>query len=113
MDMMRILLEIARRVLESVIQQVSQQVKLVETDVKNLLENLLGQIIKGAWEGDAADAYVDSVRRNLIPQVGEVITAIAAINTNVTRAKEIVETADKTVAGKVHELSDKYKQIYH
>jgi hypothetical protein len=68
------------------------------TDISERIRSFV-PVVQGAWIGGDADAFAQDVLTVLIPDIANLIAAIAGMNTNLGSAAGIVDAADQKAAG--------------
>src|SRR5215216_1157506 len=91
----KLLMKIAKAVLQQVLQGLQQQLKVVEDQAMNPMRQAVEQVTGGVWRGVGADAFVDEVSSISLPGAGVVREQINDFHNNLMRAQEIMEEADK------------------
>ncbi|MCU0497382.1 MAG: WXG100 family type VII secretion target [Anaerolineae bacterium] len=90
----RILLKIARMVLQQVLNQITQQLNIVEDQVKARLEGFVKEVVGGVWKGDGANRFVDEISSEAIPMLGNLAESIVNIGSSIRSAEQIMDQAD-------------------
>ena len=73
MSLLRVLLSIARAVVEQVAASILQQQNVVNEQVKSVINNHVQQVMNGVWIGKGADAFVNSIQQEALPVVEQVL----------------------------------------
>jgi hypothetical protein len=108
---MRILLKIARAVVAQVQNQLTQQLNIVQSQVQAQFRRYIQTVLSGVWTGRGADAFVASVEKEGMQIVENILTGVTGMNTNITRAVEIVDQADRTARSAVENLRSTFDAI--
>lgn len=107
--MKKLLMRLARAILEQVLQGLSQQFNIVQEAAMAPIKAIIGEVVGGAWIGKGADAFVGELNSIAIPGVTRIGDAITAKIGNLNKARDIVDQADATCRGIVNGLRDKMK----
>ena len=75
-------------------------------------ERVVNPIQGGAWIGQGARAFIQEVMTRVIPQIMELIAAIAGFGGNIGKALNIMNQADKMVGGIARQLGDVFDSIF-
>jgi uncharacterized protein YukE len=108
----RILIRIARAVVENVISQLGQQFNIVEQMAMAPMKAIVGQVVGGAWIGRGADAFVEEVNGLMMPSAQNICQHINVFSGNLNRALDIMTQADNQVRGLVGGLADVFGGIF-
>jgi hypothetical protein len=106
------LIRLARRILQSVLSQLTQQLNIVRDQALSPMRTMVQQVVGGIWIGDGANAFVEEVSSLMVPGVGQVMDHITFLSTNLQRASDIIDAADKRVQGMANSLGDTFGSIY-
>ena len=96
---------------------VSQVLKTVMDQV-NFTDEILSEIktfgpgIGSAWQGDDAEAFVGEIGSRLIPQVMAAIASIGGMHASISRAVEIVLSADQKARSHVSDIEGIFDKIF-
>lgn len=107
----RMLIRIARAVVQNVMSQVTQQVNIVENEVKATLRSYVQEVVGGVWTGKGADAFVATLQEEAVPMSDTLMDEITQINTNITTALDIMDQAEAAVQNMVNSLEDTFSAI--
>jgi len=66
----------------------------------------------GAWTGAGAKAFINEIVSKLLPQIAELIAAIAGFGGGIGKALGMVMQADKMVSGIVGQVGDVFESIF-
>jgi len=90
----------------------NQVVKSANTisDARDRLRSYV-QIIKGSWIGGDEEAFEQEVQTVLIPMVVDYINALMGINTNTSKAADIMDRADSQAKSIVGQVRDAFQNI--
>lgn len=80
--------------------------------VVNTIRTGMNPIQGGAWIGQGARAFIQEVMTRVIPQIMELIAAIAGFGGNIGKALNIMNQADKMVGGIARQLGDVFDSIF-
>jgi len=108
---MRVLLQIARAVVAQVQSQLTQQLNIVQNQVEAQFKNYIQTVMGGVWTGRGADAFVESVNKEGMQIVENILTGVTGMNGNITRAVEIMDQADRTCRSAVENLTSTFDAI--
>jgi len=107
---MKMLLRMARAVVESVLQMISQQLNVINMLLDMIKGSFLTQIAMG-WRGDDAVAFQQEVTTKLIPQFIAMITGVSTMSSNIQKAADIITQADQKARSMVNNLTQLFEQI--
>ena len=107
----RMLIRLARAILNSVITQLNQQFDVVEDQALAPLRSMVQSVVGGMWKGAGANAFVDEVSSLMIPGIGVVGQNITTVNKNIQRAIDVIDQADAQVTAQVKNLEDVFGRI--
>jgi WXG100 family type VII secretion target len=96
---------------EEQVQQFSRQGQRAE-QVVNTIRTNLQPIQNGAWTGQGGRAFIQEVVTRVVPQIMELIAAIAGFGGGIGKALNIMTNADKMVKGIVGQVSDVFSSIF-
>lgn len=102
-------LQFVRADVSNVMAGVGQQQQIVS----QLLDTIKGYAgkIQNAWTGDDSNACQRAIIDRLVPNVIELIAAIAGVNLNLTKATQIVDQADAAVKKIAEGVGDLFNAI--
>jgi uncharacterized protein YukE len=106
------LIRVARAILQTVLSKLTQQVNEVAEQALSPMQAMIRQVVGGVWTGEGADRFVEEVSSMMIPGVGQVMDHINLMNTNLQRASDIIEEADRRVQGMVNSLGDIFDAVF-
>jgi hypothetical protein len=107
--MKKLLMRLARAILDQVLQGLSQQFNIVQEAAMAPIKAIIGQVTGGLWVGKGADAFVNELSSIAVPGVTRIGDAITAKITKLGKSRDIVDQADATCRGIVNGLRDKMK----
>ncbi|MBI9044781.1 MAG: WXG100 family type VII secretion target [Anaerolineaceae bacterium] len=110
--MIRILLKIARSVVQSIMGQVTQQVNIVQDQVANEINRMVQQTMDGIWIGKGADAFVEEMTSQVMPKLNQVVNHGNSINTNINRAMDIITQAENKATSLIGDFGDMISGIF-
>lgn len=108
----KLLIRMARAILQRVLQGLMQQFNVVEEMAMNPMRQMIEAVVGGVWVGKGADAFVEEVSSLMIPGVTQVQEHIDYCHTNLNRAQEIMDQADAQVRTRAGALGDMFAGIY-
>lgn len=111
MSLKKILIRIAKAVLEQVISQITQQLNIVQDQVQARLQSYVQQVLGGVWTGKGADAFVGTISDEAMPRISNVLEAVTGMNTGIVNARQVMEEADSRVRSMVDSLRDVFSSI--
>lgn len=109
--LMRILLRIARAVLQSVIGQITQQLNVVENQVQARLKSYVQEVLGGVWTGQGADRFVETVNSDVMNMLNGITEQVTNTRNSITQALDIMDQADQQVRSLVENLIDVFQSI--
>lgn len=107
----RVLMRIARAVLEQVIGQITQQVNVVEDQVKSRLQSYVQEVLSGVWTGNGADAFVATINDEALPRVQNIVDSVGGMHSGINNALQVMDEADQNVRSMVDGLADTFASI--
>jgi len=113
MSIMKVLIRLAMKVVQSVLSQLTQQLNVVQEQAMAPMRQMIQAVMGGIWIGDGADAFVEEVSSLMIPGVGRVADNITMIHKNVQHAADVIQQADQQVSSKVNGLADIFGSIFN
>jgi uncharacterized protein YukE len=93
----RVLIRIARAVLNNVLSQLMQQFNVIQDQALSPMRSMIQQVTDGIWIGEGANAFVEEVSNLMIPGVGQVGENISTMSKNLQFARDTIERADEEV----------------
>lgn len=96
---------------EEQVQQFQRQGQRTEQTV-NAIRTNMQPIQNGAWTGQGARSFIQEVVTRVVPQIMELIAAIAGFGGGIGKALNIMTNADKMVKGIVGQVSDTFSSIF-
>ncbi len=87
------------------------QQKNVTEQSQGIVKNF-GPQVQSAWIGGDADEFNADIVRKLMPKYAELALAFLGIQTNLTKASDQSQGADKQAAGLANGFADTCSQIY-
>lgn len=112
MALKKLLLRVARAVLNEVLGQIGQQMSVIQDTVRAPIQAMIGQVTSGIWVGRGADAFVRECSTLFIPGSDRLVEHCNTMVTSINRAADIMEQADKQARGKVDGLAGMFQSIY-
>ncbi len=107
------LIRIARGILHQQQQIIQTQViGAVEEEVISMMQQHIQTVVGGVWIGKGADAFVDAISSEAIPMGDQVVGEVTDLNTNLTRAEQMMDEADDRVYNLMNNLADTFDSIY-
>lgn len=108
--MQRLLMRLARSILQNVLQGLMQQLNVVEQMAMAPLKMMVQTVVGGAWKGQGADAFVNEVQSILVPNVDTVKEHITTTSKNLDFARTRIEQGDQSVEQLIKSrLTDAFK----
>lgn len=90
----RILMVIARAILESVIVALAKLLAKMLDEVTNPMQQIIKAVVDGAWRGQGADKFVEVVSSMIIPGVNTSCDQISRMKNNLGTARDTIDQAD-------------------
>jgi uncharacterized protein YukE len=106
-----LLLKVAKMVVQQVLQGLNQQLNVVTEQAYNPMQAALEEVTSGVWRGVGADAFVEEVSSLHMPGVGLIGDQIRSFSSNLQRAQEIMEEADKSANQQVRNIDEIFRKI--
>ena len=94
----KLLIRIAKKVLQGVLSQLMQQFNVVQDQALAPMRQMVQQVTDGIWVGEGANAFVEEVSSLFIPGVGQVCVNITHVHKGLTFALDTMEQADESVS---------------
>lgn len=110
--MFRRLLRFARSIVDNVMREVFGQVNIVDNLIQQTIRSYIQQVVGGAWQGTAADTFVQKVESVVSQQGFPMREMVFNINTCITNAIDTLDQADKKARSAVDSLNDVFKAVY-
>ena len=107
----KLLLKIARSVVQSVMQQINQQLSIIQEQVRSPLEAMIAEVTNGIWIGKSADQFVSEVTSWFIPNTGRIADSCTVMTTSIQNAVDAIDAADQQVRGLVDSLDATFRSI--
>lgn len=95
--------------LDQVMSIVNAQKQMTQT-VADTVKSYVPKIVAG-WTGDDSTAFSQHIQSHFVPDIMALIAAIAGINTNINKGKDIVNNADKQIQGLADQLGGVFDSI--
>jgi len=108
----RLLLKIARSMLQGVFGEITKQLNVIEQQAKEPLNGFVKEVMGGAWQGPDADRFVNEVSNMIGPKVNDAGIFIKKFHSGIERALQAIEGADKQATQMVGELDNVFSKIY-
>ncbi len=93
----KLLIRLARKVVEQVLGQFTQQLNIVEEQALAPMRAMVQSVTNGIWVGEGANAFVNEVSSMMIPGVGRVADSITTMGNNIRHAQDVMDQADDKV----------------
>lgn len=107
----RILMRIARAILQSVIGQITQQLNVVENQVQARLKSYVQEVLGGVWTGQGADRFVEATNNEALNMLNGIVEQVTGTRNSITQALDIMDQADQQVRSLVENLIDVFQSI--
>ena len=106
----KLLMRLARKVVEGVLSQLNQLLGMVQELAMAPMRMMIQQVTGGVWRGNGANAFVQEVSSLMIPGVGKVASTITGISNNLKFAQSVIDRADEDVSKLVKsKITDTFK----
>ncbi len=96
---------------EEQVQQFQRQGEQTDRVMQNIRTGM-NPIQGGAWTGQGAKAFINEIVSKVIPQIADLIAAIAGFGGGIGKAVGIVMQADKMVSGIVEQVGSVFESIF-
>jgi len=106
-----LLLSFARAVLGSVMDTITSQLNVVESQVLQVLEGFVKQVVGGAWQGPDADAFVSKVN-TLLPKISNSHQQTSNFLKGISQAADQIVQTDQQAESQVGDLINTFSSIY-
>ena len=93
----KLLMRLARKVVEGVLSQLNQLLNMVQELAMAPMRLMIQQVMGGVWRGNGANAFVQEVSSLMIPGVGKVASTITNLSNNLKFAQSVIDRADEEV----------------
>jgi len=102
-------LQFLRGPVEDVMSKVGSQ----QQQAQGLMDQVKGYVpkVQSAWKGGDEKEFEADVARKLVPAMTELIAAIAGINLNLSKATNVMDSADSKVKSLANGLGDMFGKI--
>lgn len=97
--------------IEEQVQQFQRQGEQTDRVMQNIRTGM-NPIQGGAWTGQGAKAFINEIVSKLLPQIAELIAAIAGFGGGIGKALGVVMQADKMVSGIVEQVGSTFESIF-
>ncbi len=108
----RILLKIARSVLNEVLGQIAQQINVLDDAVRGPIQGMVNEVVGGVWTGRGAEAFVQECSNLFIPETQGIMESCNIMAVSINRAADRMEQADKEARGLVDGLVGVFQGIF-
>ena len=106
----KLLMRLARKVVEGVLSQLNQLLNMVQELALAPMRAMVQQVTGGVWRGNGANAFVQEVSSLMIPGVGKVASTITGVTNNLKFATSVIDRADEEVSKLVKsKITDTFK----
>ncbi|MCA9874867.1 MAG: WXG100 family type VII secretion target [Ardenticatenaceae bacterium] len=112
MSLKKLILRVARSVLNEVLGQINQQMSILQDSVRAPIQAMISQVTSGIWVGKGADAFVNECTNLFIPGSDRLIEHCSTLTTSINRAADVMEQADRQARGLVDNLAGVFQNIY-
>ena len=112
MSIKKLLLRVARSVLNEVLGQVNAQMSILQDAVRAPIQAMIGQVTSGMWIGRGAEAFVAECTNLFIPGSDRLIEHCTTMTVSINRAADTMEQADRQARGLVEGLAGIFQNIY-
>ena len=111
-DIIEGILEIVREIVEAVQNTVNQLIQRIANEALAPVRGMVQQVTGGVWKGRAADAFVDMMNSQLIPQMSSLSNQVTSIGSTIGQALNVMEQADQAATAIANELGDIFGGIF-
>jgi WXG100 family type VII secretion target len=111
-DIMEGILEVVREIVEAVQNQVNQLIQRIANEALAPVRGMVNQVLSGIWKGRGADAFVDMMNSQLIPQMQSLSGSVTNIGGQIGQALNIMDQADRAAQAVANELGDLFGSIF-
>jgi uncharacterized protein YukE len=112
MDIIGVLLRIARAVVESVIQTITQQKNIVTSAIQEPLQRNVQEVVNGAWKGDGATRFADEMTNEVLKTLGSITGVTNIFGVTVSSAVEILDRAEAQATQQAQQLYDVFNNVF-
>jgi len=89
-------------------QKQNQQCEQTVGNIRQAMNPIQG----GAWVGQGASAFIQEVISKLLPDIAQLIAAIAGFGGGMGKALNIMQNADKMVSGIADQVSGVFDKVF-
>lgn len=108
----RILIRIARAVVENIINIINQQIRLIQDVITQPLRQIVQQVVGGAWRGGGANRFVEEMTNEVIPQLVNIGNVNMSFGNTIRRAMDVMDRADRQATQQAQQLYDVFNGIF-
>ena len=109
----KLLMKIARSILQQVMNQINQIIQETLDSVLNPVQAIMQEIGGGdTWRGDGANSFMDEVQSVLIPDVNTLMQSSQKGIASISNAEQIMTAAENEANGLIDTWADTVMGIY-
>ena len=108
-----VMLRIARAVVQNVRDMITQQVNMVQEAVYKQIQQMITNVLNGAWKGDGATRFAEEMQQEVLTALNNLTQSITNHKTSISKAEEVMFMADANAARMAGALVDIYRSIYN
>jgi WXG100 family type VII secretion target len=97
---------------DEILGQIGQQNQMLEELVETPLKGIMDEIAQGAWIGDGATAFMNTVNQEFTPQVQAARVGLDEMSNSIRSAMDRMVQADSEAARLVNDLASEFENIY-
>jgi len=106
-----ILLTLARTILNGVLDEINKQLSTLETQVINVMQGFIKDVVNGMWQGPDADKFVAALN-DVLPKVQDISQRTTAFSSGISNAADHITQADQNAQQQVADLVGQFAKIY-
>lgn len=100
---------------EGIIKQIFDQSNIIDQLVMAVIKGFVDKVLGGAWKGKGADAFVNEMTSQFMPQIDGVKEALgggAGVATQIRKAADAIKNADSQARSIVNGIADVFGNIF-
>lgn len=105
-------LKLVRALLHQVIDEVNRQITRVQNEVIQEAQNLVREVVNGAWKGPDADRFIAEVNNEILPGLDVTNRGHRKTIEGCEHAAQTITEADNRAAQLVADLNSTFARIY-
>ena len=108
----RVLIRIARHMVQMAKTQVNNQINVVETRVSNEASKQVQKVVSGIWVGKGAEAFVEVINNEFAGRVNRILGHGRFMVQTIDHAVEKITEADQQAASIAGEAGEIFRNVF-